>query len=103
MMTVPHDLKEWIATLPNREGWGGWDSVGNSVYEGVQNWSATGDVQTAVGVWGNVTPYPGSDSEEPEGINWCVYIGDSQDPEREGFADAEAAMRWAEVTYPERF
>lgn len=100
MTSMPSTVTDWIKSLPAREGWQGWDTVSNTVYEGVQNWSENGDEHAAVGVWGNVT-LPLDD--EPSEVQWCVYVGDSREPERCGFEDAGGAMRWAEQTFPDRF
>ena len=100
MSQISYNLSEWIKSLPSRKGWGRWDGVGASVFEGgVQNWSANGDERTAVGVWGNVV----QPEEGPAEVNWCVYVGDNHDPEKCGFDSAEAAMRWAERTFLDQF
>lgn len=105
-MTIPTNIRTWVAELnaaPARIGWGAWDNVGNSCAEGVQNW-ATGTTQDGynVGVWGNVAPVRGGEEDEVE-VNWCVYLGDSQDPHRCGFETAKAAQQFAEREFPEAF
>lgn len=96
---IPRNVQEWINELPAREGWGGWQTAGGSVYEGVQNWSAKGDPSTAIGVWGNVI----EDADGEERVNWCVYEGDCVDPVKSGLESAEDAMGRAESLYPEMF
>lgn len=102
---TPTNLTAWIAELPLRSDWGAWDGVGNSVLEGVQNWSLKGDPSTAIGVWGNVVE---TESYELEGeteysVNWCVYVGDCVDPQVSGLESAEDAMDRAERLFPEMF
>ena len=96
---VPCNLKAWLASLPEREGWSGWSEAGHSVYEGVQNWAHDG----TVGVWGSVVEGEAIDSECPDFIEWCVYVGDSVDPHKKGFETAEDAMWRAEQDFPEAF
>lgn len=96
---MPSNLADWIKSLPNRPGWGGWDAVGICIYDGVQNWSQVGEgFSTAVGVWGIVRE---ATEDDPKRVEWSVYQGDSMDPEKDGFEEPEAAMIWAEAHFPE--
>jgi hypothetical protein len=98
--SIPASITEWLSTLAPRQGWMRWEGVGNSVREGVQNWSAVSSHSSSVGVWGNVV-----DEEETgtPSVQWCVYVNDCRDPEKSGFASAAAAMAWAERVYPDVF
>lgn len=103
--TIPANVSTWLNALNAhpRAGWRAWDAPGQSVYEGVYCWSEKGDDSSAVGVWGNVVPAPGSDTDEPEQVNWCIYVGDCRDPLRSGLESAEAAQRAAERELPDLF
>ena len=101
---IPSSVGQWLASLENRPNWKGWQDVGGDIWSGVQNWSSAGDEATAIGVWGHVVQEQEWDEDTCElRVNWCVYKGDCREPVQDGFESAEAALGFAEATWPAMF
>lgn len=102
---IPASIKEWIASLPRRNGWGAWDGVSGNLWEGVQNWSEGFDQDgNSIGIWGMIhhEDSHGDPLDDPV-LEYSIYFGDCRDPRETGYKTAEAAMLDAEFAFPECF
>jgi hypothetical protein len=99
---IPTSAAAWTAELNEtpRAGWCGWDTVGGTVFEGIQNWSEKAEENGCpIGVWGIVEEV---EDAQPE-IRFYVYVGDCRDPHAGPFENIESAFSRAESDFSELF